>query len=334
MTEDNQQELDAYISTHRLSVKPNFNVLVSAYITARLSSEDETATEYHTAIIKIADSFKRVFAESSLKLRADHFSQWSNAEVREKQRADLLLASGIEIRSGADSRAQALSLFEEAESIYTTLGDESGRAEVLGQKGFVNWSLDRDLYFSFNTEALALRRAVDDQQLVANSLNDLGLYNLYISRDYEQALAVYLESERIRWEIGDSVAQSRMLPNIGIAYERTGDYAKTQKYYLAAADLYLAVGEKARSIGQRNNAAGILTDYLGRHSEAIYIMLGLQEELSEIDDLHTWALVLNSIGITYRRLGDYESAIQNYQEVVSVSEDQGFSDLPHFELME
>ncbi len=325
-TDENLDHLYDLILGRRLDVKPALGVITARFIDARLSGKSKEAERLLDAASLIGKEFEHIFGERSLSVRARYLHDWSHAQLDIKRRADSLLTAGIAIRSG-DTREDAYKLYLEAESLFGEIGDEAGLAEVLGQKGYVNWWLDRDRYLEFNTRALDIRRRIDDRQLIGNSLNDVGLYNRVIARDYESALAAYLEGERIRWDIGDSLAQSRMLPNIGLSYEGLGDYSRAQEYYLKASDLYLAVGDTARSITQRNNAAGILTDYLGRHSEAMSIFLGLRQELEDIDDPRTWALVLNSLGIVNRRLGDYEAAILNYREVVRISEKHGYEDL-------
>ncbi|MEX1104429.1 MAG: tetratricopeptide repeat protein, partial [Dehalococcoidia bacterium] len=178
-----------------------------------------------------------------------------------------------------------------------------------------------------NLEALAARRAVDDRQLVGNTLNDLGLGFRDVARDLPKALEYYRESEQVRREIGDSLALSRLLPNMGRVFEGLGDYSKAREYYLDGGAMYLAVGDTARWIGQMSNTAGLLTDYADRHAEALAILLSLEKALDRSGDARARAVVLSNAGIIRRRLGDFEGAVVAYREAIRLSEENGFEDL-------
>ncbi len=321
------EELEGLIRSNRLETKKSYLGLEEAYVRAVLSGQRLPSQELYGALERVAEIFETAFGEQGLSHRLSELQQWSSEQLRIKQAADSLFKEADAIRREKSRRPDARELYESADSLYTLLGDTAGRAETRGRLGFVSWYLDRPAYMTYNTEALALRRLLDDRRLIGNTLNDLGIYGLAVTRDYPNALGYFLESEDIREEIGDSLAMSSLLPRIGRTYEGLGDYSNAQKYYLKAAKLYFAVGDTARWIRQRNNAAGLLTDYLGRHSEALSLFLDLEQDLQKINDPRTRALVLNSIGVVNRRLGDYQEAILQYREVVSISEENGFDDL-------
>ncbi len=318
-TEDSEV-IEQLIRAHRLDVKP----VVEAWITDALSEDDAVALDLAD---QLAQAFESTHGESSLNARVVFARGLSAADRLVKLEADSMYAHAVARRGASAEREAVRAELIKAESLYRQIEDTAGLAATLGQLGYVSWFLDRPSYLTYNEQALELRRQIDDRQLMGNTLNDLGLYHRAIDRDYRKALDVYLESESIRWVIGDSVALSRTLPNIALSYEGLGDFESAIDYYDKGAELYLAVGDTARYITQRNNRAGVLTDVLERHSEALLEMLLLKDELKAINDPRAEAIVTNSIGVVSRRLGDYENAILNYQDVIALSENNGFPDL-------
>lgn len=292
---------------------------------------DDALTASDTALMdaagRVADAYAARFGETAHQTRVAFVRSLDASGVQTKLTADSLYAEAYARRGSADTREEARELYASALALYEQIGDTAGQAEANGQLGYVSWWLDRDAYLSYNQRALALRRELGDLKLVGNSLNDVGIYYFGIARDNESALKAFLEAEEVRWSIGDSTVLARMLPVIGQAYEGTGDFENASEYYKKASSLYLAVGDTAKFITQRNNAAGLLTDYMERHSDALVDMLELREELRAFDYPRAEALVTNSLGIVSRRLGDYASAIAYYQEVIQISEENGFDDL-------
>ena len=318
--ENDAAGVEALVRAHRLDIKP----VVERWIVEGLTEDGGLAMDLAS---QLAQAFEDIHGERSLVVRTQFAAQLSDGHRATKVRADELYEDAVARRGNSEERDAVRDQLLEAESLYRSIDDRAGLAATLGQLGYISWFLDRPSYLTYNEEALALRREIDDRQLMGNTLNDLGLYHRAVDRDYRKALEVYQESESIRWAIGDSVSLSRTLPNIALSYEGTGDFESALTYYHKGAELYLAVGDTARYIGQRNNSAGVLTDVLERHSEALLEMLQLKEELKAIDDPRTEALVTNSIGVVSRRLGDFENAILSYQDVIALSEEHGFDDL-------
>ncbi len=310
------------VSAHRLAVKPVVQALVRDAAQARVDNDQPAFERIKNAATRLSGMFADNYGEQGLRWMVDNLDRWSGVQMAEKLRADSLLAAGIELRGSAETREEAHRLFREAESRFRDLDDASGLAEVLGQIGYVHFWLDREQYMPLNVVALEARRSADDWQLIGNSLYDLGLAHRGAG-DYEKALTYFLEGKEVREAIGDSVKLAKMLPNMGQTYELSGDLIRAREYYLSGSAMYLAVGDTAQWISQRNNIALILTDSR-RHSEALSILQGLAVDLERIDDPDVRARVLIATGIVNRRLGDYQGAVENYREVIRISQEHGF----------
>ncbi len=277
---------------------------------------------------RVAQWYRERFQEPSLMLQVGFATELPPHAIGDKLRADSLFELGVAQRASADTREASREALLGAEALYESLGDLAGLAATKGQLGYVSWFLDRGAYLTYNQSALELRRRLGDKKLIGNTLNDIGIYYFSaLGRDYKEALDALLESERIRWAIGDSIPLTRTLAIIARSFEAVGRFDEAENYYRKAGDLYLATGNTAQWIRQRNNATGILTDYLDRHSDAMVDLLALREDLRLTDDARTEALVTNQLGVVSRRLGDFESAIAYYQDVIALAEENGFDDL-------
>lgn len=317
--------VDRLVAAHRLAVKPVVQELVRVSAAATLAGRPDSARAASSAAARLASAFQAAFGEASLSLVVESLGRWDAEQLRSKLAADSLLAAGVAVRQQQPETARGL--FAAALEAYRGIGDRHGEAETLGQIGYVTWFLERPAYVERNLEALAARRAVDDRQLVGNTLNDLGLGYRDVEKNLPKALEAYRESEAVRRAIGDTLALSRLLPNMGRVFEGLGDFSAARAYYLDGGAMYLAVGDTARWIGQMSNTAGLLTDYADRHAEALAILLSLDRALDRSGDARARAVVLSNAGIIRRRLGDFEGAVEAYREAIRLSEENGFDDL-------
>jgi CHAT domain-containing protein/predicted metal-dependent hydrolase len=317
--------VDSFVRSHRLGVKPIVLGMVADIAAAVRAHDDATIDELRDAIGFVAGVFESAHGERSFSLLAEQLRRWTAQDLVLKARGDSLLQAGIAVRG--EDRPGAKALFDAALRVYQQIQDLHGIAEVTGQLGYVSWYLDRVSYIANNLIALEARKAVDDRQLMGNSLNDLGLGNRVITRDYEASLEYYLEGEAIRRAIGDSAALARMLPNIGRTYEAMGSYVRARDHYLEGAEFYLAEGDSANWIIQRRNTAGLMTNYAGRHTDALGLLLELRKDLETTKDPRAEALVRVTLGIVRRRLGDYTGAVTEYQEVVRLARENDHPDL-------
>ena len=308
--------VESILKDNRLAIKPFVEELVAASILAELSGKNLEAVETAKVARELGRAFQEAFGEKSLATATEYLDGWSLEQKKLKLTADSLYASGTSLRGKRDTREQAQADYERARDLYTEIGDQIGVGSALGGLGYVSWFTNREKYHELNSAALAVRREVDDRQLVGNSLNDVGLAYRVILRDNETALLYYLESEEVRIEIGDSLALARLLPNIARTYTLAGDLESSLPYYNRAASVADNVGDLNRQAVALRNAGGVLSD-LGRLNDALDYFtraLSVREEQGV-----PAADVLNHLGITHRRLGDFESALEYYQEVVEIA---------------
>lgn len=310
---DDEQVADL-VRQNRLAIQPIVTAWLTDYFEAAVRGDAmDDALARATAV---AHRFAEVHGERSLVYRVEAASRWDVAQYRQKLYADSLYASASELRRSGDTREVAVAQFLEALALYEALGDRNGVAQTLGGLGFVHWYLDRAQYLTYNEQALTARRAADDQELIGNSLSDLGLAHRFVTGDLEQALAYYREAEDVRLAIGDSTALPSMYASMGRVYEQLGRYDDALTTYRRLAEVGEALALPVRQGTGLRDAGVVLTEYQGRHSEALpYFQRALAVHEAAGDEARVSDL-LNWLGITHRRLGDYESALGYYQQVI------------------
>lgn len=317
--------LERLISTHRLGVKPVVHDLISRYVRSRLDGRSDEAEALRETAEALAHRFERVYGEKSLVEAVSNLSEWAPEDLGLKWEADSLHAAAAAQRAHAESRQEALSNYMEALALYRSIGDHVGEASVLGGVGFVYWYLgEPDSVLAYFEAGMRARRAVDDRVLLGNSLHDMGLAHLALLRDYEAALAFYLDAIEVYEAIGDSSGWAKSLLHVGETFYLRGMLSDARPYYLRAAQVAGAIGEAERHASSTYLAGRVLSD-LGRYSEALPELQRALELYRARADLAGAAKVLNMIGATYRRIGDYDAALERYREVVALAEQEGDS---------
>ena len=103
-------------------------------------------------------------------------------------------------------------------------------------------------------EALAIARAIGQQQLVARLLNNLAIMKRRAG-DFAGSLALNREALAIRREIGDRANEAVSLNNIGNVLLDQGDLTGAARHYEDAAVIHQAIGDRRGLARARNNAA-------------------------------------------------------------------------------
>jgi tetratricopeptide (TPR) repeat protein len=153
-------------------------------------------------------------------------------------RAKALSSAGLlAIRQADVERASAL--FEEMLLIARELGDRHGVAEALKWLG--NLSLNDEEGLTFQHESLALYRELGDKEGISRVLNNMGA-RAQLQGEYDQAIALYEESLRLRREMGTEagtdVVAGITTTTLGFALYHRGDYARARTVFTEALTLW------------------------------------------------------------------------------------------------
>ncbi len=125
------------------------------------------------------------------------------------------------------TRAAAERAFQEGKQLY-----KQGTADSLRQA------------IAKYEEALSLYRSVGDKAREAVTLNNIGGVYSDLGQK-QKALDYYNQSLPLRRAVGDKAGEARTLNNIGLVYDDLGQKQKALDYYNQSLPLFQAVGDKA-----------------------------------------------------------------------------------------
>ena len=239
----------------------------------------------------------------------------------EAQGARLLVASA-RLRQGAAALRQgqtdrAVSLFEEARTIFADAGDRAGVARTLNNiASAISDGPQTQRAAALYQEGLAIARAIGTQDLVARFLNNMAIQRRRAG-DLRASLKMNQESLAIRREIGDRVDTAISLNNIGNVLLDMGDLQEASDNYEQAAAMSREIGDRRSMARALHNAAeslrlqGLLARARATSEEALRIR-------RSIDDPASVATSLFGLGVISSGQGDFTTAKQSLNEALAM----------------
>ena len=165
-------------------------------------------------------------------------------------------------------------------------------------------------------EALIVWRNLNDAQLKAYTLNEVGLIYGDIG-EYQKALDAYNEAHQLYTQLGDWKSASAMDINTAWTYSELGEHQK-------ALDLYLRVQEVHREKDKSyvdplllNNIGATYSD-LGQFQTGLDIHLRVLPLRRAIGSVGGQAITLNNIAKCYQNLGDRAKALDYYLQALNL----------------
>jgi diguanylate cyclase (GGDEF)-like protein len=221
----------------------------------------------------------------------------------------------------------AVSYAEQGRDLAKRGGDQSGLARAINNLGVIAQRRGDPLAAIDAFErSLAIYRTLKDTSNIAGELNNLGFVYSTQLADYEKALTNHLEALKVREQLGDRAAVALSLNNIGIVYERLGEYDRALEYYNRALAIRQALG------GQPNRIAAILNNIGDVHLERGDSERALQFHQRalalrrQVGDRSGVAISLKNLGSIYAASGQLDLAHRSLEEGLDIANavgDQG-----------
>jgi CHAT domain-containing protein/Tfp pilus assembly protein PilF len=318
---NNEEKFISLIRDHRLFVKPAVNDLIKECLEKELKGKIKESQKAFQIAEKTAASFENIFGEKSLSVGVNYLASWSKSQKANKLKADSLYAAGTGIR--AKEPEKAIVIYQNALTIYRSIRDERGEAEVLGGFGLIYSSslIDYKTAMSYYQEALIKRHKVDDRQLLGNTLQSLGsIYYGYV-KDYPEALAFFEKAEKIRSELGDTINLGRTVHLKAATYENLGEFDHALDYYRKSYELNKISGDQTR-MGESLLKSGTILNNLGKYNEALDNLSRALEINRALNISLGISDALNQIGFVYINMGDYNTAINKFNEALEINKEQ------------
>ncbi len=174
---------------------------------------------------------------------------------------------------------------------------------------------------ALHEESLALRRAVEDRQGIANSLGNLGRL-AHAQDDFERSYALFAECLALQRELGNTWGIATTAGNLGNAARRLNDLDRAVALHDESQTLYQLLGDKS-GIARQLSSLGLIAQERGDEHRAWRLY---EESLVLHRDLgNEWesASVLNYLGSSAYRQGNYTLSASLHDQSLSLFETLG-----------
>ena len=149
------------------------------------------------------------------------------------------------------------------------------------------------------------------------------LVQLSSQERYHDAVQLRQRCVELARELYDNRALAQALDNLGMAYERLGDYQQALTHYVQAAELAETVRAQA-TLGTALGHIASMQPPLEDPAAALPHYARVLEMLRQHQDNPRLAKTLNHLGLVHERLRDYQQALTHYVQAVELAEDIGF----------
>lgn len=203
-----------------------------------------------------------------------------------------------------------------------SLPKDSVYARLICQLGnFYRLRGDVDKAQSLIEESLEIRRTLDDEAGIADSLIRMGLIN-YDQSKFDEAIVFYEEALQFYERSANEFSVAIVINNMGNIYSLKGEYARAYELYEQSLAIRRRTGDKHGAAITLNNL-GIIAFDRGEYDKA-------DELLNESLVLRKQVANKEGIAITYMNLGnvsycrgDYENARNYYDKSLMISKEIG-----------
>jgi len=275
-----------------------------------------------------ASAAAEAFAQAVTTATSLQLPVWQ-ADLRYELAATGFAQLGLLVQSG--------DLLQQVISGYRQLDDQRGVAAASNLLGLVWLNLGRmdDAMQQFRS-AIALRETQTSDFYLAEALNNLALahwrQDLYAEAGklYEQALQTLIQrddlsvAEFIRLSAAQTVASYELslvaatLNNLALVQSSSGDLDYAESAWLLAHQLAERTSDRTR-MGQIEKNLGWLYQRQGRLQQALAFLQQALEGHVERQDDYWIGETLTILGDLFASIGEYETAITHYEDVVELS---------------
>ena len=159
------------------------------------------------------------------------------------------------------------------------------------------------------------------------TIGDL-LYNIGLVYDrlgqYQEALDHYQQSLEVRRKIGDREGEGNTLASVGVVYQNLAQYQKALDHYRQALEIKQEIDDK-RGEGSMLNNIGAVYWSIGQYQEALEYYQQALESRRYGEDKQGEGSMLHNIGGIYESQGQYQEALDYYQQALAIR--RGMNDM-------
>eukprot|EP01017_Pseudomicrothorax_dubius_P007045 TRINITY_DN12129_c0_g1_i2.p1 TRINITY_DN12129_c0_g1~~TRINITY_DN12129_c0_g1_i2.p1 ORF type:complete len:252 (-),score=38.75 TRINITY_DN12129_c0_g1_i2:124-879(-) len=191
-------------------------------------------------------------------------------------------------------------------------------------------------YFQKSVEVYEIGLHAEDPLSYASALSNLAALYTCFQPDYDKALKCYLKCLELRRSLGESHPEyAYTLNNIGLVYDKKGQYMQALGYLQSCESLLVAIHGPSHPLcaTNLNNIAAVYSK-MNDHDRALeYYHKCEHIQVTTLGDSHPkYADTLNDIAVVHCNQGEYRKALEYYQrceQIVAKSLGETHSDYVH-----
>lgn len=165
-------------------------------------------------------------------------------------------------------------------------------------------------------EALSVWRTVNDVQLKAYTLNEMGLIYGDIG-EYQKGLDAYVEARALYTQLGDWKSAAAMETNTAWIYNELGEHQKALDLYLQVQEIH-QTKDKSYVDPVLLSSIGATYSKLGKYQTGLDIHLRVLPMRRASGRVGGLAITLNNIANCYQNLGDRPKALDYYFQALNL----------------
>ncbi|MCC5617034.1 tetratricopeptide repeat protein [Nostoc sp. CHAB 5836] len=303
-----------------------------------ISSENLEALKYFNQLLNISREFKLPVLEgSALTLIAQAYTRTGKARealtllnqaesiFRAEKKFDtvaLVLISIASTHTGLGEIPQTLEPLNQALQIYRdTLKDLPQQATVLNQIGFSYSQMgDPKTALKYYEQALEIQQKRQDLlPAQAETLRNIGsLYNQL--GKHEEALNYLNKARKIQHTEDLLIAEGLTIQEVAGIYRSQGDYQGAIEHHKQAKILFHKGGNTALESLSLQYIISIYKNYIGDNTKALeFVDEALKLDKNVTGDIERYAATLNQKGDIHTSQGDYQQALEIYNEALDIA---------------
>ncbi|MDT9177720.1 MAG: CHAT domain-containing protein [Limnospira sp. PMC 1238.20] len=221
---------------------------------------------------------------------------------------------------------RAIEFYEQCLTIAREIGDRVEEGKALGSLGNAYRQLGQvQKAIEFYKQDLAIAREVGDRAGEGMALGNLGTAYSDLGQ-VQQAIPLYQQDLDIAREMGNRVGETVALGNLGAAYSDLGQMEEAIYFYEQHLGMARAVGyrfEEARALKGLENAF--------RELGQVQVQKSIEFDKPKLDITITRAVsdrieegnTLTNLAIGYYKLGEFERAIECYEQDLAIAREVG-----------
>ncbi len=207
------------------------------------------------------------------------------------------------------SYAQNTSL-DSLKLVYSSSNDNIAKGKALLEISNYFMRVNPDSAYYYANKAQARFELTDSVRLIGKAQSEAGTA-LYYSNDFTGASLSFKEALRTFKVIEDDIYTVKMLNNLGLIAQRTGDFGEAIPYMLQSISLKEKINDTL-GVGVSKNNLGVLYREIGDYYNALKYGLQALAIYTDLNDTAGLASVNNNIGLVYMSI--WEAGEAEWQE--------------------